>query len=276
MTTDDGVRLGYTFSGRGSPLVLCHGGPGMWDYLAPVAEMLEDLVTIVRFDQRGSGRSPSAGPYTADRFITDLDCVRAHLGVERWIVGGHSWGATLALLYACAFPHHTQAIVYLDGTGCGRAWNPAYHEEADRRRSGAQHARLAELAANAARTAAEEREWRLLSWLPDFAPSEHALEFATGFAADPRPLNRDVNRQLNDEMRAWREDELLAKVATLDVPALIVHGSADPRPHWAIDSLADALPSAEVHKLEGIGHFPWLEDPNRFRAILRTFLPEVC
>jgi pimeloyl-ACP methyl ester carboxylesterase len=65
------------------------------------------------------------------------------------------------------------------------------------------------------------------------------------------------------------------RVAALDVPLLIVHGTADPCPHCAVDSLADALPRATVHKLSDLGHLPWLEDPAPVRAMLRAFIQEV-
>lgn len=92
-------------------MVLCHGGPGLWDYLAPVASMVEDLCTVHRYDQRGGGRSPTDGPFTVDGFIADLDDVRRHFGYDRFIVGGHSWGASLALFYGLAVPARVSAIV---------------------------------------------------------------------------------------------------------------------------------------------------------------------
>lgn len=42
-------------------MVLCHGGPGLWDYLGPVSSMVEDLCTVHRYDQRGGGRSTTDG-----------------------------------------------------------------------------------------------------------------------------------------------------------------------------------------------------------------------
>jgi proline iminopeptidase len=178
--TDDGAELLYVTQGGGrTALVLCHGGPGMWDYLEPVADMLNDIATVVRFDQRACGRSSGCGPYTVARFVADLESLRVHLACERWIVGGHSWGATLALAYACAHPDRTQAVVYVSGTGIGSAWNRAYHEEADLRRTAAQRTRLAELNAVHRRDPQQEREWRLLSWFPDFSPSAPALALAT-------------------------------------------------------------------------------------------------
>ncbi|MEU4551933.1 alpha/beta fold hydrolase [Micromonospora violae] len=43
--------------------MLCHGGPGLWDYLAPVTRLLEDHARTIRWDQRGCGRSQRRGPY---------------------------------------------------------------------------------------------------------------------------------------------------------------------------------------------------------------------
>jgi proline iminopeptidase len=54
-------------------MVLCHGGPGLWDYLELVASMVEDLCTVHRYDQRGGGRSTKEGALTVDRFVADLD-----------------------------------------------------------------------------------------------------------------------------------------------------------------------------------------------------------
>ncbi len=110
---DDGVRLWTATSGSGSPLVLCHGGPGLWDDQGPIVGMVSDLVTVHRWDQRGCGRSTGSGPYTVQRFVADLEDIREHFGHARWIVGGHSWGATLALRYAFAMKTRWRAAVLL-------------------------------------------------------------------------------------------------------------------------------------------------------------------
>ena len=93
-----GADLWTVTSGSGLPLVLAHGVPGMWDYMGPVAEMVEDLVTVHRYDQRGSGRSVAHPLSHLADFITDLEALREHWRHERWVVAGHSWGAQLALL----------------------------------------------------------------------------------------------------------------------------------------------------------------------------------
>jgi pimeloyl-ACP methyl ester carboxylesterase len=79
VVTDDGCRLWTARSGRGDPLVLCHGGPGFWDTFGDLAVLLGDVATVHRWDQRGCGRSERRGPYTVARSLAD------RLGdLERW------------------------------------------------------------------------------------------------------------------------------------------------------------------------------------------------
>ena len=69
-----------------------------------------------------------------------------------------------------------------------------------------------------------------------------------------------------------REEDTLAGCRSLNIPALIVHGTEDPRPAWATDSLFEALPRAERVIIDGAGHFPWVERRDETRAALGQFL----
>lgn len=91
----------------GVPVVVFHGGPGggcspmMRRYFDP------DVYRVILFDQRGCGRSrPHAcvEHNTTWHLIDDIEVIRSHLDIERWIVFGGSWGATLSLLYAQSHP----------------------------------------------------------------------------------------------------------------------------------------------------------------------------
>jgi proline iminopeptidase len=58
----------------------------------------------------------------------------------------------------------------------------------------------------------------------------------------------------------------------LDVPALIVHGAEDTRPVWAVDSLAAALPRADVRIIPDSGHLPWIETPAEIASAISSFI----
>jgi proline iminopeptidase len=76
------------------------------------AGSLDDQVRVVRWDQRGCGRSERRGPYRLARSVADLEAVRAHLRLDRVAVLGHSWGATLALRHALDHPDRVSALIY--------------------------------------------------------------------------------------------------------------------------------------------------------------------
>jgi proline iminopeptidase len=114
-------------NGDGKPAVVLHGGPG-----SGCAEMFRrffapDDYRIVLFDQRNCGRStPHAGEPTIDltsnttaNLIGDIESLRDHLGIERWLILGGSWGSTLALAYAQAHVARVSELV-LFGVTTGR------------------------------------------------------------------------------------------------------------------------------------------------------------
>jgi proline iminopeptidase len=272
VTTDDGVRLWAARSGRGEPLVLCHGGPGLWDMFGDVAGMLADLATVVRWDQRGCGRSqPCAGPWTTSRFVADLDAVRRHFALDRMVLLGHSWGAQLALSYALAHPERVAALVYVSGTGIDpvSSWHGPFRENF-----------LARLGEDPERLA----RWRelpdgdperaVLQWSIEFEDRERAPEHARRMAEPWFGINSACNKALNAETkRTWGTPELYAACQALDLPVLVVDGERDIRPRRAVDSLQRALPRVRRVILPDAGHLPWVEDPKGFREAVATVLP---
>ncbi|MEM7275197.1 MAG: alpha/beta hydrolase [Actinomycetota bacterium] len=235
--------------------------------------MLDHDRPVVRWDQRGCGRSGGKqGPFTVDRFVQDLDAIRHALGISRWIVGGHSWGASLALQAVLANPATSAGLLYLSGTGTGRRWHAAYKAAPGARLTPEQLARCETLGAIETRTSAEEIEWRALRWAPDFANRARAMELAAIDAEAPWPLNRECNAAINAETTAWNEPELLSACTQITVPTLLVHGAEDPRPASAIDDLAQAIPDATVSVVDAAGHAPWLERPGAIASIIRPWL----
>ena len=122
------TQLWLAETGDGHPVLLCPGGPGCCDYLGPVAALVDDLARVIRWEPRGCGQSDPAGPYDLATTLGDMEAIRETLGVERWLVGGHSHGAFLALAYALEFPERVTGILSLAGTGVqnDRHWHAAY------------------------------------------------------------------------------------------------------------------------------------------------------
>jgi proline iminopeptidase len=109
LPVSEGCTVHWEQSGNldGVPWIEAHGGPG-----GRANAFLRALVDgrrcrVIQFDQRGCGRSTPVGGLEANSLqhtIADMEALRVHLGIEKWIVGGASWGSTVALAYAEAHP----------------------------------------------------------------------------------------------------------------------------------------------------------------------------
>ncbi len=118
-----GHRIYFEDSGNpdGIPILFCHGGPGGSN--SPNYRRLMDAsrCRIVQFDQRGCGNSEPRGLLTDNSLqhtLQDMEQLRQHLGIERWVVAGGSWGSTVALAYAQAHPERVLVLLLVSTWLC--------------------------------------------------------------------------------------------------------------------------------------------------------------
>ena len=126
----------------GQPVIVLHGGPGGGCSPAMRRFFDPEKFHVILFDQRGCGRSrphASVENNTTWDLVADIELIRERLGIDRWIVFGGSWGATLALLYAQTHPDRARALVlrgvftmtraeldWFYGGGAGQFWPEAW------------------------------------------------------------------------------------------------------------------------------------------------------
>ncbi len=98
----------------GLPVLFLHGGPGAGSRPYHRRFFDPEIYRIIVFDQRGAGRSrPHAelANNTTKNLISDIELIREHFSIEQWLVFGGSWGSTLALLYAQAYPNNVLGLI---------------------------------------------------------------------------------------------------------------------------------------------------------------------
>lgn len=272
----DGHRIWWEVSGNplGRPALFLHGGPGGGCH--PDHRRLFDpqRYKVVLFDQRGCGRSlPHAElqANTTDHLINDIERLRAHLGVETWLVLGGSWGAALALAYAQRHAHRVRGLV-LRGVFTGRqsevdwlyregasalfpdAWErfAGFIPEAERDDLvAAYHRRL--VGADLAARAEAARAW--CAWEQELLTLRPRARLSGPASQGELALARiEAHYFVNGSF--LQEGELIANAAQLaGVPGVIVQGRYDVvTPVRSAFELAKAWPDADLRIVPDAGH----------------------
>ncbi|MFI7106958.1 alpha/beta fold hydrolase [Nonomuraea sp. NPDC050227] len=270
---DDGTQLRTWTTGsvipQRFPVVMVHGGPGVPDYLAPVAGIIDDLCLVHRYDQRGTGGSCWEGKHTIARHVDDLALLLDAWGHDQVVLVGHSFGTSMAGYFLLAHPERVAGLIQIAGPFLD-PWREADQAAQRARRTDEQQARLDELDAIEPRTDAEEIEYLTLSWLTDHADRTRAWDWALASARTLRPINYAMNAQLNAAKKA---DPLEAHVdelrERLPPGAMIIGGAGDSRPADALQRLGTRL-NCETIIIPNAGHHPWLDAPDQFGVTLRA------
>jgi pimeloyl-ACP methyl ester carboxylesterase len=256
-------------SGSGPPVLLLHGGPGLSDYMGPVADELETAFRVVRFQQRGVAPSTGSGPFSVERHMADAAAVLEAVGAERAYVVGHSWGGHLAMHFAARYQERVLGLVAVDPLGAVPDGGAAdLGRILIERTPSDQVARAVEIdeRADAGQGTAEEFLERLaIVWpgyfsSPDKAPPMPPLSvslecFAQTFASIAEHFDQ---RALEDSL------------PTVRVPAVFLLGADSPIPPEHGVASAALMPGARCIVEEGCGHLVWLERPGSVRRALET------
>jgi proline iminopeptidase len=254
LSAGDGNAIYWECCGNrdGKPAIYFHGGPGSGCTIGARRFFDPKAYKIVLFDQRGCGRSRPLASCKADlennttqHLIADVESLRAHLSIERWVVLGSSWGTTLALAYAQAHPENIAALVLacvamtsrreVEWLTCGvgrvfpRQWE-RFASFVSSYRSGASivdayAALLFDNDASLSERAAQE--WCV--W------EDAHVSLLPGYASNPRFFDADFRlRFARIVTHYWRhaafleENQLLNNAGVLSaIPGTLVHGAHD-------------------------------------------------
>lgn len=271
----DGTKIGFRVLGDGPPLICLPGGPGRsCEYFGDLGGLRRSRRLIMP-DTRGTGDSDDASDplsYRCDRLVGDVEALRAHLGLERVDLLGHSAAADLAVLYAAAYPRRVARLILLTPglASIGVAGSDEQWQAALERRSGEPWypAALAALEkAEAGEDSIENRRayipFRYGRW--DDGARAHA---DIGVSERSAPV-----RAAFGEQGAFSPSATLEALAGFPGPILVYAGEYDiaPTPGTAAVA-ARLLPNAAVTVQPGAGHYPWVDDPAFFAAAIGSFL----
>lgn len=249
---------------RRPTVVLIHGGPGGYDhsYFKPWFAPLTDVAQVVYLDLRQHGRSGfhDPGDWTLELCADDVAAFCDALGIERPIVLGHSMGGFIALHYGIRHPGQAGGLILLSTMA---RFDLERLVEAMRRLGGDEVADVA------------RRDWEG----DEITDAEGAREFATygPHIPDDDTLARRVGTDDLDGpgLALMQALDLLEDLPRISAPTLVVVGDLDGvTPLGASEEIIAGLSPGigRLEVIEGAGHFPWLDEPERLWSVLTDFV----
>jgi proline-specific peptidase len=264
----------------GIPLVCLHGGPGSTHhYFKPLEELAEQGRRIVVYDQLGCGSSDRPDDpdlWTVELFVDELRTLRETLGLDRIHLLGTSWGSMLALEYALTKPPGLVSLVLNSPPTASETWAAEAARLRDElpedvRRTLAEH-EAAGTTDHPDYEAAEDVFWRRhilrLDESPDFVLRGRAERGKEVYAS----LWGVSEWNPNGKLRHW---DVRPRLHEIDVPTLVTSGLYDECTPALAEEAQRLIPGAERVLFEESSHSAYVEEPERFRAVLTDFFDRV-
>ena len=274
-----GGRVWYRIVGHGTrtPLLVLHGGPGVPStYLKPLAALADER-PVVFYDQLGAGKSDHPTDTTLwrlERFVDEVARVREALGLREVHLYGHSWGGMLAVDYLLTHPTGVKSLIL---AGAPINVRRTQHDDDSLK------ATLPDSIATV--LARHERDGTCDA--PDYQAA--TVVYLQHFFARRLPWSVDLDSAIagydptasiamsgpcgrSDPFIAYDRTDRLGEIAT---PTLFIVGAYDPTTPAAMRLYQSHLPGSEVVVLDGFGHLPMQDDPERYNSEIRDFLRRV-
>ena len=282
LNVGDGQKSWYTIKGHRDkpPIIVIHGGPGMdSNSLAADFAPLEKDHRLVYYDQRGGGRSSLPADtklLTIDHHVDDLEALRKHLGIDKIIIIGHSFGPAIAALYAIKYPQHVDRMIFIGPIPPRKGkFFEEFGAAMKSRLTDAQRKRSSELRKqyDTGDVVAACREFWSINTPPRLAkespPSVVKSDFCT---APPEAIRYGTIKTNPTTFGSLGDWDWTAGLKRVTAPVLIIHGEEDAIPMSMVEEWATALPHAQLMKVPHAAHFPYAERPDVVFPEIEKFL----
>ena len=274
--TVNGVRLWYRVAGHGPVLVIQAPGWGptsalLQRFLVP----LERNLTVVYFDPRGSGKSSRPTKDTQMSSLDmadDLEAFRSYLGLDKVAVLGHSHGGEIACVFAAKHPEHVSRLVLVSAVP---PKNPTPEIDAEQKKiydGLAGTPRYAD-AVKASREEPPTTAEAFQHWFQRMGPF-YWHDVTKAQALEGLPIDAWAQSAFGKSENQVTFD-LVADLKKLSAPTLIIEGKDDLiAPHFVQEGLRNSIPHSRLVVFEQSGHFPMIEEQDKFTQVVSDFVRE--
>lgn len=280
----NGVKLWYEINGKGEPLLLIPGGPGFSHlYFMPHFTKLSDNLKIIYFDGFGRGKSDRAkspDEYSIKRDVEDIEGLRKYLGIDKLNIFGHSYGGIVAQAYALKYPEHLKKLILS---------NTLFSSEMCQAMISNLNIEIQNQYPEVWEKLKLIRERDHKSSTIEYMVTSSAVSLQLGYfydnsnaqrlAGDQYSFNPDVYFSLIGEDGGFVAGgdlgslDFSMQLKEIEIPVLVIGGRFDRvcPPKYEL-LYRKFMPQAEFVMFEKSGHFPYIEEPQKFNESIEAFL----
>lgn len=273
----NGVKHFIKKIGSGEPILVLHGGPGMFhDYLVPHFEKLAKDYQIIFYDQRGCGRTEfpiDTTTITTDFFVEDLEAIRNHLKIEKLNLAGHSWGSALAINYGKKYPDHLNKLILISPAPSNSAYFDQMFKNMQNKRADKDTKELVKLMSS---RDFEKRDPNTFVKAISLGDKVNLVkqETVTELYKPMTFTEANANNLLlvNSIMeKNFFEYDITEGIKVIQCPSLIIIGDLDNVPFASNQILQESL-NARIEVLKPACHYPFFETPKEFNNAVKSFI----
>ena len=271
--------VGDSETGRHSPLIVLHGGPGApHDYLENLEALADAGRRVIFYDQLGCGNSDQPHDpelWTTELYVEELDAVRQALGLDRCHILGQSWGGMLAMAYALTQPDGVVSLVVSNSP----ASVPFWLTEVNRLRAELPPEVEATLRhhEDAGTTDSQEYQDAMMVFY-----NRHVCRLDPYPEFVQRGLDR-ISQEVYGTMNGPSEFHVIGKIKDFDVtprlgeitvPTLLISGGYDEVTPATVEQAHRGIPGSRWELFENCSHLTHAEEPERYMALVNDFLAQ--
>jgi proline iminopeptidase len=285
----NGELIYYEALGRGAPLLIVHGGPGAsHDYFLPYLLPLARTNRVIFIDERGSGKSEKLEDpkgYTVENMVEDVEAVRAHLGLGKISLLGHSYGGVLAEAYAFKYQANLSHLVLGSTFHSTKALNDVFVQmKAHMTPELRQRIDAMEKAGLYGHGKAYEQnryaaDYMIAAWGEGYFPYIYQKHPDPGYdPVSPGGTAWDLYREMWGSHGEFVVDgnltsvEYADRLPTIKVPTLITVGDHDEVAPSIAEAIHAGIPGSKLVILPQSGHMTFVDQPGLFLKTVSDFV----
>lgn len=274
--TSGNSKLHFRTFGKGKPLLIINGGPGMnSEGFAGVAEEISKFgyQTII-YDQRGTGKSTlekiNSETITMDLMVQDMENLRKHLKIDKWIILGHSFGGIMAAYYTTKHPETIDKLIFSSSGGLNMSFT-SYVQ--NRLQNNLNKIQRDSLSFYQRKLEAGDNSMATLKKRASFLANAYVFDKSKApiIASRLTQTKFEINALVFENLRKIDFD-CTYKFKNFTKPVLVLQGKNDIISIETAQEIANAFPNSKLVLMDNCAHYGWLDAPKVYFDSIKSFL----